>query len=78
MQNASQPTSSSPALNHFVLRHRRAMVRTFSGVMLAVIAFTFVGPKKYMSEAKQDEMVEGYEEMRSFFGEMNFRRVEWK
>lgn len=34
--------------------------------------------RKSMSEAKQDEMVEGYEEMRSFFGEMDFRRVEWK
>lgn len=34
--------------------------------------------RKAMSEAKQNEMVEGYEEMRSFFGEMDFRRVEWK
>lgn len=34
--------------------------------------------RKQMSEAKEDEMVTGYEEMRTFFGEMNLRRVEWK
>ena len=34
--------------------------------------------RKALDEAKQDKLVEGYEEMRSFFGEMNFRKVEWK
>lgn len=34
--------------------------------------------RKSLEEAKQDELVQGYEEFRSFFGEMNFRRVEWK
>ena len=26
----------------------------------------------------EDEIVKGYEEFRTFWGEMNFRRVEWK
>ena len=34
--------------------------------------------RKGLEKAKQDELVQGYEEFRSFFGEMNFRRVEWK
>jgi hypothetical protein len=34
--------------------------------------------RKTLDEAKQDKLVEGYEEMRSFFGEANFRKVEWK
>jgi len=34
--------------------------------------------RKGLEKAKQDELVKGYEEFRSFFGEMNFRRVEWK
>jgi hypothetical protein len=34
--------------------------------------------RKNLAEAKQKELVEGYQEMRSFFGEMDFRRVEWK
>lgn len=34
--------------------------------------------RKSLDEAKSDELVQGYEEFRSFFGEMNFRRVEWK
>jgi hypothetical protein len=34
--------------------------------------------RKSLAEAKQQELVEGYEEMRSFFGEMDFRRIEWK
>ena len=34
--------------------------------------------RKGLAKAKQDELVQGYEEFRSFFGEMNFRRVEWK
>lgn len=31
-----------------------------------------------LEEAKQDKIVSGYEEMRSFWGEMNFRRIEFK
>ena len=34
--------------------------------------------RKGLEKAKQDELVQGYEEFRSFFGEMNLRRVEWK
>jgi len=29
-------------------------------------------------EAKQDKIVEGYEQMHTFFGEMNLRKVERK
>ena len=52
MRPASHSNSSVSNVHHFVLKHRRAMVRTFSGVMLVVIAITFVGPKKFGSEAK--------------------------
>ncbi len=31
-----------------------------------------------LEEAKEDKLVEGYEELRTFFGEQNFRRVEFK
>ena len=31
-----------------------------------------------LEEAKQDKIVSGYEEMRSFWGEMAFRRIEFK
>jgi hypothetical protein len=31
-----------------------------------------------LEEAKQDKLVEGYEDLRTFFGEQNFRRVEFK
>ncbi|MGH8197915.1 MAG: hypothetical protein ACRETI_07070 [Steroidobacteraceae bacterium] len=31
-----------------------------------------------LEEAKQDKLVEGYEELRTFFGEQNFRRIEFK
>lgn len=31
-----------------------------------------------LEEAKQDKLVEGYEDMRTFFGEQNFRRIEFK
>ncbi len=34
--------------------------------------------RKSLADAKQKELVESYEEMRSFFGEADFRRVEWK
>jgi len=34
--------------------------------------------RKALEKAKEDKLVEGYAEMRSFFGEMNFRKVEWK
>lgn len=34
--------------------------------------------RKGLEKAKQDELVQGYQEFRSFFGEINFRRVEWK
>ena len=31
-----------------------------------------------LAQDKQDKLVEGYEEMRSFWGEMNFRRLDFK
>lgn len=31
-----------------------------------------------LEKAKQDQIVAGYEELRSFWGEMNFRRIEFK
>jgi hypothetical protein len=31
-----------------------------------------------LEEAKQDKIVAGYEELRSFWGEMDFRRIEFK
>jgi hypothetical protein len=31
-----------------------------------------------LEEAKQDKLVEGYEELRTFWGEMNFRKIEFK
>ena len=31
-----------------------------------------------LAQDKQDAIVEGYEELRTFFGEMNFRRIEFK
>jgi len=31
-----------------------------------------------LAEDKQDKLVEGYEDMRTFFGEQNFRRIEFK
>jgi hypothetical protein len=31
-----------------------------------------------LAEDQLDELVEGYQEFRTFHGEMNFRRVEWK
>ena len=31
-----------------------------------------------LEEAKQDQLVEGYEELRSFWGEMTFRRIDFK
>ncbi len=31
-----------------------------------------------MAEDKQDQLVEGYEEFRTFFDEQNFRRIEFK
>lgn len=34
--------------------------------------------RKSLDKAKEDQLVTGYEEFRSFFGEMDFRRVEWK
>jgi hypothetical protein len=34
--------------------------------------------RKNLEKAKEDEIVKGYEEFRTFWGEMNFRRVEWK
>jgi hypothetical protein len=34
--------------------------------------------RKTLAEAKEKELVQGYEEFRTFFGEMNFRRIEWK
>ena len=34
--------------------------------------------RKKLEEAKQDKIVAGYEEFRSFFGEQNFRKIEFK
>jgi hypothetical protein len=34
--------------------------------------------RKGLAKARQDELVQGHEEFHSIFGEMNFRRVEWK
>jgi hypothetical protein len=34
--------------------------------------------RKNLAEAKEKELVKGYDEYRTFFGEMNFRRIEWK
>jgi hypothetical protein len=34
--------------------------------------------RKGLDKAKQDSLVQGYEEFRSFVGEMDFRRIEWK
>ena len=31
-----------------------------------------------LAEDKQDKLVEGYEEMRTFFGEQNFRQIDFK
>ena len=31
-----------------------------------------------LAQDKQDALVEGYEELRSFWGEMNFRRIDFK
>ena len=31
-----------------------------------------------LAQEKQDKLVEGYEELRTFWGEMNFRRIEFK
>ncbi len=31
-----------------------------------------------LAQDKQDALVEGYEELRTFFGEQNFRRIEFK
>ena len=31
-----------------------------------------------LAQEKQDKLVEGYEELRTFFGEQNFRRIEFK
>lgn len=34
--------------------------------------------RKALEQAKQDELVKGYEEIRTFFGEQNFRKIEFK
>jgi hypothetical protein len=34
--------------------------------------------RKGLEKAKQDDLVKSYEDFRTFWGEMNFRRVEWK
>lgn len=31
-----------------------------------------------LAQEKQDKLVEGYEELRTFFGEQNFRRIDFK
>lgn len=44
--------------------------KTYNQVMAEV--------RKTLAQAKERELVKGYEEYRSFFGEMNFRHIEWK
>jgi len=44
--------------------------KTYNQVMAEV--------RKTLADAKERELIKGYEEYRSFFGEMNFRRIEWK
>jgi hypothetical protein len=34
--------------------------------------------RKQLEEQKQDALVQGYEEFRSFYGEQNFRRIQFK
>jgi hypothetical protein len=34
--------------------------------------------RKQLEEQKQDTLVQGYEEFRSFYGEQNFRRIDFK
>ncbi|MGQ0429258.1 MAG: hypothetical protein ACT4UQ_04945 [Gammaproteobacteria bacterium] len=34
--------------------------------------------RKRLEEAKQDQLVQGYEEFRTFFGEQTFRRIDFK
>lgn len=34
--------------------------------------------RKRLEEAKQDALVEGYEELRTFFGEQNYRKIDFK
>lgn len=34
--------------------------------------------RKKLEQAKQDELVQGYEEFRSFYGEQNFRKIDFK
>jgi len=34
--------------------------------------------RKQLAEAEQDKIVEGYDEIRTFFGEQNFRRITLK
>jgi hypothetical protein len=34
--------------------------------------------RKQLEEQKQDALVQGYEEFRTFFGEQNFRKIEFK
>jgi len=36
------------------------------------------GLRAMIAEDKQNNLVEGYEEMRTFFGEQNFRRIDFK
>ena len=31
-----------------------------------------------LAQEKQDKLVEGYEELRTFWGEQNFRRIDFK
>jgi hypothetical protein len=36
------------------------------------------GLRAMIAEDKQNNLVEGYEELRTFFGEQNFRRIDFK
>jgi polysaccharide biosynthesis protein PslE len=49
---AEKPNPVTLNLYQLLRRHRRPMVWTFSGIMLATIAVTFLTPRMYTSEAK--------------------------
>ena len=49
---AVQHRSIDVAIREMIFTHKRAMVRTFCGVMLVVVPITFLAPHQYTSEAK--------------------------
>ena len=47
-------------------------------VISAVLACAMLATGMANAQDKQDKLVEGYEAMRTFFGEQNFRRIDFK